>query len=76
MNIKYCVVSEKYMLGSNEYNSYGIAAVEVYNESHNVIASVHNCSCCFDEMRMLAELCNKLKLSPEHLGDVTEDILS
>ena len=75
MDIKYCVVSEKYIIDSKEYDSYGIAAVEISNGFPNVIASVHNCSCYIDDMTKLAELCNRLELSPKHLYDVAEDML-
>ena len=76
MKVEYCVVKEKYVIGEKEQLSFGIAAVEAYGDAYSVIASVHNCCKEIHIMSNLVEKCNRLDLSPMHLEDVVNDLLS
>lgn len=75
MGLTYCVIKETYMLSYGEYNSFGIAAVEVADGVPSVIVSLHNCADEFETLALLTKRCNELKLSPEHLADVMENFL-
>ena len=77
-DIRYGVVEEKYEIGNDVRFSYGIVAYSCLgiNNSHTIIASVHDVSADKEETARLVELCNRLSLAPEHLADVAVDWIS
>ncbi len=76
MKITYETVQDIYELGTEKRTSYGITASETAGERVSVIASVHDISSDKQQIDGLVLLCNRLRLSPEHLYDVIEDFLA
>lgn len=73
---RYILIKSSYTLGEDEYTTYGIALADIGEDGANLIESVNDLSCDRDKVERLAELCTKLELSPEHLGDVIDDFLA
>ena len=71
----YGVVRETYELGELRRLSFGIVCYANPEEDGTlaIVASVHDISADYDAVRRLADLCNRLALSPLHLRDVIED---
>ena len=76
MKTEYCVVEEKYMVREKEHLAYGIAEIEVYEDSYSVIEAIHNC--CYEKciIEKIVEKCNRLDISPIHLNEVIIDLLN
>ncbi len=76
-SVKYVLLEEKFSLGGNNFNAYGIIAVSdcIGQIETEVIETVHNISPVKEEVMLLIERCNRYRLSPIHLSDVVEDFL-
>jgi hypothetical protein len=77
-DITYGTVTEIYALGNTSRTSYGIAvyAGAIGNGTATVIASVHDVTDEKERIDALVALCNRHRLSPEHLHDVIDDFLT
>lgn len=75
MDITYGIIEEIYILGDKRRTSYGIAAYSNLESDSTVtiVASVRDISCDKQKISNLVTLCNRLSLSPIHLGDVVVD---
>ncbi len=71
--IRYGIIEERYLLDGQVRLSYGIAAYS--GDTAAVVASVRDLTSDLAEIAQLAELCNKLELSPIHLECVAEDFI-
>ena len=69
----YGVVRETYELGEQRRLSFGIACYANPEENVAIVASVCDISVDYDSVHRLADLCNRLAVSPLHLRDVVED---
>ena len=76
MKTEYCVVEEKYMVREKEHLAYGIAEIEVYEDSYNVVSSIHNICLDFEMAEKIAQKCNRFNLSSIHFEDVIQDLLN
>ncbi len=77
-NITYGIINEKYCLGNECRQAFGIA---VYADADadgtaTIIQSVHDISPNEIALKELVNRCNHLGLSPIHLLDIIEDFLS
>ncbi len=74
----YGIVREIYSFDGIQRISYGIVcyANPAIDGTASVFASVHDITADYASLCRIAELCNKLSLSPDHLQDVVEDFLS
>lgn len=77
MNITYGITEEVYVLGESRRISYGIAAYadSAAEGTSAIVASVRDVSCSRSQLEILANLCNRIRLDPDHLSDVIEDFL-
>lgn len=78
ITITYGVSEEKYLLGDTARISYGIVA---YADSTrdgiaSIVASVRDISNNKTRIEQLADLFNRMELSPIHLDDVIADFLA
>lgn len=76
--ITYGVSEEKYSLGDTTRISYGIVAYEDSTSDGiaSIVASVRDISNNKTRIEQLAELFNRMELSPIHLNDVIADFLA
>lgn len=75
--ITYGVAEECYVLHGQERISYGLAAYAdaALDYTATLVASVSDITSEYEQLAMLAGLCNRLDLSLIHLNDVVEDFL-
>ena len=75
--VTYGVVAEKYLLGSQIRNAYGIVAYANADEdgTATVVASAHDITHDRYRAAQLADKCNRGNLSLCHFDDVIEDFL-
>ena len=76
-NVTYAVLDEIHRVGGDVRLSYGLA---VYSDaatdgSASLVASFHDLSPSRPPLEALAERCNRLHPSPEHLSDIISDFL-
>ena len=76
--ITYGVSEEKYLLGDTTRISYGIVAYEdsTTDGIASIVASVRDISNNKTRIEQLADLFNRMGLSPIHLNDVISDFLA
>lgn len=76
--ILYGTVCEVYSLGNTERVSYGIAAYShaEYDGTASIITSVHDISPRKEQVDGLVCLCNRCRLSSEHLSDAVSDFFA
>ena len=76
--ITYGVSEEKYSLGDTTRISYGIVAYadSTTDEIASIVASVRDISNNKTRIEQLADLFNRMGLSPIHLDDVITDFLA
>ena len=77
-NITYGIINEKYRLGNECRQAFGIAVYADAEETGTatIINSVHDITANESALQELVSQCNELELSPIHLLDVVEDFLS
>ena len=77
MTVTYGVIRETFILDTAERTAYGIAAYADTESdgSATVIARIGDVTPDASKACELAELCNRLELSPMHLYDVVEDFI-
>ena len=77
-DITYCVVEERYAMGSKSRLSYGVAAFDSAEKDglSTIVASIHDITNNKAGLAELVKQCNLLELSPIHLYEVIEDFLS
>lgn len=77
MTVTYGVIRESFILNTAERTAYGIAAYAdaELDGSATVIARIGDVTHDESKGYELAELCNRLELSPMHLYDVVEDFI-
>ena len=78
MTVTYGVIKETHLLKGHVRCSYGIAAYANARENGTLtlLATVRDITSDRRSAERLAEKCNKARLSPYHLGDVTEDFFT
>ena len=72
--VKYGIIEETYHCFEKTRTSYGIAAYDV--DDITVVASAHDVSVDVNEIMTLANKCNELQLSCDHLCDIVNDFLA
>ncbi len=70
----YILVRNTYYYQGSSICRYGIAIIET--DSGAIIKTVSDLSCTRPPVSKLIDLCNRLHLDAEQLGDVIEDFLS
>lgn len=77
-SITYGLIEERYALNGHERISYGIAiyADAELDGTATVISAIHDVTSDKSRLAALVQQCNLLALSPIHLEDVIEDLLS
>ena len=71
MEIRYVLNEDCHTVDGKRYIFYGITALE----DGRMLLSVRDVSADRTRVEKLIETCNRLGLSPAHLGDVVEDFL-
>ncbi len=77
-NVTYALSEEIYKLGNEKRVSYGIVAYAnaELDGTATIISSVRDVSSDRQAIVDLISQCNRLQLSPAHLGEVVEDFLA
>ncbi|MBQ9112983.1 MAG: hypothetical protein IJY08_05305 [Clostridia bacterium] len=76
MDRQYVLIKYTYVYEDHDNSSYGIAAVEKYDDTEIVVEAYPDLTRDMESVKKLVHDCNQLKLDLIHLKDVVEDFVA